>query len=58
MSEEFLKWYNYYETHLKFLYKKMLRTLKIENRFITKNHSYTAFCYLIYNKSSKRIPLY
>lgn len=58
MNKEFLTWYNYYETHLKRMYRIILNEMKRNNYKIGEKQSYTSFCYLIYNNSSKRIPLY
>ena len=58
MDEDFLKWHNYHQKYLKNLYKMTLKTMKSSAYLITKAHHYTSFCYLMYNKSSKRIPLY
>lgn len=56
-KDEFLKWYEYYQSHLKKMYKMLLNVMK-QNYRISEKHSYTSFCYFIYKNSSKRIPLY
>jgi hypothetical protein len=56
-EHHYQKWREYYESHVKNLFNYLLYELD-KNDILFKNYDFEVFCRLVYNKSSKRIPLY
>lgn len=56
-DSHYQKWFQYYEQYIKNLFDHLHYQLK-ENDILFKEYDFDVFCRLVYNKSSKRIPLY
>ena len=56
-DDHYQKWLQYYEQHVKKLFNYLIYQLKT-NDILFREYDFEAFCRVVYNKSSKRIPLY
>jgi hypothetical protein len=56
-QKKYEEWYNFFEKDLEILFENLIYNLKSKN-LLYKEYDFKKFCKLIYNKSSKRIPLY
>ena len=56
-EHHYRKWREYYETHIKNLFDYLHYELE-KNNILFRDYDFEVFCKLVYNKSSKRIPLY
>lgn len=50
-------WLEHFQKDLENMYEYLIRNLE-KNQILFKSYDFDDFCKLIYNKSSKRIPLY
>lgn len=54
---DYKKWKLFYEDHVRDLFNHIIEQLDDKN-ILYMNYDFELFCKLVYNKSSKRIPLH